>query len=159
MDTEDRALPAYVDLQANPSSQVVGSRKRKQTHPDRISLSPASLAKLSLWIDQVHSQIRGVKLTRSQVVEWLIGSHEERLSANEIKKLEREHFDELKFAEWALRELKAARARGESISLSDLIASPKPTRPEKPTNLDPNSSSKSADQKSQKTNKNPEKSV
>ncbi|MBI3556562.1 MAG: hypothetical protein HY074_09890 [Deltaproteobacteria bacterium] len=59
-------------------------------------------------------------------------SHAADLSAQETKQIEAEFFDELKFAEWAVKELKAAQARGERVSLADIVACSRTTKTEKP---------------------------
>lgn len=94
----------------------------RNQHPDRIKVSPEVLSRLSLWNEEITGRLRGVKLTRSDLVNFLILNHEQALSSSELKELENRYFDEVKFAQWALEELKAARARGESLSLADILA-------------------------------------
>jgi len=49
------------------------------------------------------------------------------LSDREIEKLKTEHFDEVRFAEWALRQLKTAKAQGKALSLADIVKLDKET--------------------------------
>lgn len=90
---------------------------KKQRHPDRITLPPSALEKLSRWIDLLHNKSAGIKVTRSDLVSWLISSHSENLSTNEISDLENKFFDNLKYAKWAVNEIKEAKARGEILNL------------------------------------------
>ncbi|MBI2712739.1 MAG: hypothetical protein HYX41_07805 [Bdellovibrio sp.] len=127
-------------------SEVLSSKERetKNTYPDRVKISAEAIAKLNNLAEQVNSQLRGVKLTRCELVDFLLLSHSESLSASELKDLEAKYFDEVKFAQWAVEELKRAKARGESVSFADILSErsvkatrpkSKPRFPEKPTEV------------------------
>ncbi len=58
-------------------------------------------------------------------------SHTINLSESELNELEAKYFDEVKFAQWAVDELKAARARGDSVTLSELLSNA-PKKPPTP---------------------------
>lgn len=90
---------------------------KKQKHPDRITLPPSALEKLGRWIDLLQNKSAGIKVTRSDLVTWLINSHSENLSTSEISDLEGKFFDNLKYAKWAVKEIMEARARGEVLNL------------------------------------------
>jgi hypothetical protein len=51
----------------------------------------------------------------------LVLSHSASLSEREIEQLEREHFDEVRFAAWALKQIKEAKAQGKDLSLSEIV--------------------------------------
>ena len=112
-------------------SQGAAPRKRPQ-HPDRLTVSPEALERLNRWVADLEGRLRGITLTRNQLVQWLIMSHEADLSPHETKQVEEEFFDELKFAEWAVRELKAAQTRGERVSLAEIVSRSRTLKPEKP---------------------------
>ena len=111
--------------------QDAAPRKRPQ-HPDRLTVSPEALERLNGWVADLEGRLRGITLTRNQLVQWLIMSHDAGLSAHETKQVEAEFFDELKFAEWAVRELKAAQTRGERVSLAEIVSRSRTAKPEKP---------------------------
>ncbi len=102
-------------------------KKSKRTdqnqYPDRVRIDPAGLDRLNQLNEQISGRLKGVKLTRSDLVNFLILSHSETFSASEIKELEAKYFDEVKFAQWALEELKAAKARGEDRTLASILSS------------------------------------
>ncbi len=112
-----------IDENALEKKQIADApeTETRNQHPDRIKISPEALSRLSLWNEEITGRLRGVKLTRSDLVNFLILNHEQALSSSELKELENRYFDEVKFAQWALEELKAARARGESLSLADIL--------------------------------------
>ncbi len=95
--------------------------KKRRVNPERITVAKESLSRLSDWIEQIATEVKGIKLNRNDLVNWLIQNHASTLSADEVKEVERHFFDEVKFAEWALKELKAAKARGETTSLSEIL--------------------------------------
>lgn len=106
-------------------------RTKSLRHPDRLTVSPKALERLNGWVADLEGQLKGINLTRNQLVQWLILSHADSLSAQELKQIEAEFFDELKFAEWAVRELKAAQARGERIGLADIVVQSRAAKPDK----------------------------
>lgn len=93
------------------------NKEKKQKHPDRITLPPSALEKLGRWIGLLQNRSAGIKVTRSDLVTWLINSHSEHLSTSEIADLEEKFFDNLKYAKWAVKEIMEARTRGEILNL------------------------------------------
>lgn len=90
---------------------------KKQKHPDRVTLAPDALDKLSKWVDQLYKKNPGVKATRSDLVAWLIEVHAEDLSLSELNSLEEKFFDSVKYAKWAVKAIIEAKARGEVLNL------------------------------------------
>jgi hypothetical protein len=111
---------------------------KKQPRRDRVTLDPVAITRLNGWIDEVRSQLRGVQISRSDLVNFLIIQRSEVLTSREIHLLKEAHFDESDFAQWALKEFKKAKDRGEDISLADILkpvfpaTSPRPKRVKKP---------------------------
>ena len=95
--------------------------KPKVRHPDRVTLTPASLTRLAEWAKELEGHMKGSRVTKSDLVNFLVLSHSAQLSEREIEKLKTEHFDEVRFAEWALRQLKTAKAQGKALSLADIV--------------------------------------
>lgn len=102
--------------------------KSKAKHPDRVTLSPESLARLAQWIGETQNQFKGTRITKTDLVDFLILSHSAHLSERELEQLQIQHFDEVRFAAWALGQLKEARAQGKTISLSDIISAAPQTK-------------------------------
>ncbi len=102
-------------------------RERSNRHPDRIKIGPEALSRLNQFSEQASECLRGVRLTRSDLVNFLILNRAENLSTEELKSLEEKYFDEVKFAQWAVEELKAAKIRGESISLATILSNNRTT--------------------------------
>jgi len=96
-------------------------RKRGTQHPDRVWIGADALNRLSGWIAEVNSKLQGVAITRSDLVNFIVLSHAEALSATELKEIEARYFDPIKHAQWARAELEAALARGEKVTLVDIV--------------------------------------
>jgi hypothetical protein len=105
-----------------PDEKNEKPRRRNRQYNERIHLTKEALDRVTHWSDQISQQLKGSKVTRSAIVEWLVIVRPSELSESEISELQSKHFDEVKFAAWALKELKAAKARGEALSMSDLLS-------------------------------------
>jgi hypothetical protein len=90
--------------------------------PDRIAMSNDSLSRLNSWKKQVEGARPAVEISRRDLVEWLISKHAETLSNSEVKELSETHYNELRFLQFAIRELKAAKSQGKTIHLQDMVA-------------------------------------
>lgn len=93
----------------------------RERHPDRVTLSPASLNKIASWLGQVERLAPGLSLNRNDLLNWILDVREAELSAQDLKSLASLYFDEMRFARWACRQLKEARSRGEVITLKDIV--------------------------------------
>lgn len=98
------------------------SRVKRPRNPDRLVASPEVLTRLNEWLLFLEHKLKGISLTRNQLMNWIIMNRPHVLSNQEIKQIEEKFFNEVRFAEWALKELRAAQGRGEAIRLSDIVA-------------------------------------
>ena len=97
-------------------------KKAKFRHPDRVTLTPDLMTRLDGWMKQVTDRHRGVRLTRNNVVDWLISSYPAELPSADIKILAERFYDEERFLKDAIRELRSKKARGEIVCLADILA-------------------------------------
>ncbi len=106
--------------------------KKRVKHPDRVTLTPEALTRLAEWMGELEEHLKGSRVTKSDLVNFLVLSHSAQLSEREIDQLKSQHFDEVRFAEWALRQLKAEKAEGKNVSLAEIIQKERPhlKRPE-----------------------------
>src|SRR5437867_2151727 len=103
--------------------------KKRQIHYDRVTVTKIALERLNSWVSQVHAEGKGVFVNRNDLVKWLIESHEEHLSASDLNEIEQMFYDEAKFANWAMKEFRQAIARGEKVTLADIIKGQATGRP------------------------------
>jgi len=105
----------------NGLNETVKSKKTNVRHPDRVTLTPNLLTKMDGWIKQVTDLHRGVRLTRNNLVDWLIDSYPVELPTADVKAIAERYYDEERFLKDAMRELRARKARGESVNLDELL--------------------------------------
>ena len=127
---DDAVMKSPSPSSANPEVSKPSRRKAGEAvkYPDRIRIDEDSITRLGEWSDVVSLRLRGVKLTRSDLVNFLIESHPATLTDTELKGLGLRYFDEVKFAQWAIRELKDATVRGEETSLLEIMEANRPAR-------------------------------
>jgi hypothetical protein len=119
-------------------TEEVAKNTKKQRRRDRVNLDPVAVARLDDWIADVQAHLKGVKINRSDLVNFLISQHPEGLSSIEVQSLKKTFFDEADFAEWALREFRRAKERGENPSLSDILKPVLPATPVRRRKIKPN---------------------
>lgn len=107
---DDQVPEKQAEAAASPKAQI-----------DRVILGEESVKRVDDWIDQIKQARPGVVLSRKDVVNWLILRHVVALSSDEVKELGDAHYDELRFLQFAMRELKKAKERGETVTLQDFI--------------------------------------
>ncbi len=95
-------------------------KKLRKRHFDRITLDSLALSRIDLWIKQVESAKAGVVISRKDLINWLIENMAERLSSVQEKSLSEQFYSELRYIQFAAREIKAASLRGERLTLKDI---------------------------------------
>src|SRR3989338_1620454 len=101
--------------------------KIKKSYLERITLDKENLEKVDGWISKIMESKKGVKITKTSLVNWMIQQHSPDLSMHEQKRLEEAFFDEVKFGQWLIQEMKTRRANGEKVSVQDLLKTSKTT--------------------------------
>ena len=86
-------------------------KAKRSRHYDRVTLTATSLTRINSWISEITSKEKGVTLTHKDIINWLIGRHTDKLSPEEMQELKSQFFDEVKFLQAALRELRTAKAQ------------------------------------------------
>ena len=96
-------------------------KAKRQRHEDRVTLDEESLRQVDRWIAQVTSATKGVALSRKDVVNWLVKQHTEELTTDELNELKGKYFNEVRFLQQAIKELRAAKQRGEAVTLEEIL--------------------------------------
>ena len=102
------------------NDSIPQKRKRYAT-PERVNLVKATTSILDGWLKQLSPRLQGVKVTRSDLVNWLLKRRSITLSEKELASLEQELFDPIKALEAAVVEAKKKVTLGEDIDLTALI--------------------------------------
>ncbi len=94
----------------------VESQKRKR-HAERVTLNETSLTKLNAWLCQIENQNKGININKNSLINWLLNELPAQLSLKQLNELQAQYLDPVKQAKEALREARAAKARGEKFVL------------------------------------------
>lgn len=97
------------------------TKKLKTKNLDRISLTNENTTRVGYWLSQVNARLTGLKINRTDLVNWLISQKETELREDELLAVQREFFDPLKSLEWAIKKAKEAKARGEDLDVQELL--------------------------------------
>ncbi len=94
---------------------------------DRIILKSSERSILDRWIAQIEKQYDGlIKVTKSDLMSFLIRNREHNLSDTEIKQLGVELYDEMRWINRAIEKVRQSKREGSLIRLEDLMAKRKP---------------------------------
>jgi hypothetical protein len=95
---------------------------KKPKAVERISISETMKEKLKSLTNQANESLEGITvLTKSDVINYILKDHSGEFSNKELQDIRLIHFNELKFSQWMTTQLKTAQARGEAMSLKELI--------------------------------------
>lgn len=97
-------------------------KKAKKISKERIALNQESLRKIDQWLHQVSDAVKGIKLTRSDLVNHEISQAEEYLDQRKLQMLREIYFDPLKALRWAITQAQEAKRRGELTSIDDYLS-------------------------------------
>lgn len=90
---------------------------------DRIVLRRVENNLLQGWISALNERFDGmIRVTKSDLANFLIRQRAENLTEGEIKLIEAELFDEVRWFNWAITKVRQAKKQGQSLSLTDLMA-------------------------------------
>lgn len=89
---------------------------------ERATLSLQVSAKVDVWLKQIEEKLSGsVSINKSDLVNFFLAKQADVLSKDQIEKIREAFFDEVRFAQWALQQVKDSKKKGESLSLKDVI--------------------------------------
>lgn len=89
---------------------------------ERATLNPQVSAKVDVWLKQIEDKLSGsVSINKSDLVNFFLEKQADVLSKDQIEKIREAFFDEVRFAQWALQQVKDSKKKGESLSLKDVI--------------------------------------
>ena len=95
--------------------------KKRQPRQDRVTLKTEVQERLAGWRVQLAKHYPEMKVSNADLVHHCVLSLPGELGSTELKKIRTECFDEIQFAKWALREVKEAKKRGQSLSLAEVL--------------------------------------
>lgn len=97
------------------------SGKVRSHHPERVTLSKEALIRVEGWQEQVAPLLKGSKISRSELVNWILLERSEELATPEMKILAARFFDPIKALEWASIQVRDALKRGAALDVNEVI--------------------------------------
>lgn len=89
---------------------------------ERLSLRKEEQEKLEAWVQELNLKFEGmIRLTKSDLANFLIRHHPVQLSEDEILHIETEHFDEVRWLNWAVNKVREAKKQGVPLTLQQLL--------------------------------------
>lgn len=105
-------------------------KKNRVRRNDYIAMGPEVLEHVDSGIAQVEGAKKGVVLSRKNFIKYRILKSSKKLSPEEVDELVELFYDEERYLEEALKEVRAAKARGEKVAFGfEPRKSPRTRRP------------------------------
>lgn len=108
------------------------TKKKRIPKYDRVTLYEEAMKRVDGWIKQAQDSKVGVSLFRKDILNWYILSAPEQLDAKAIEELGVQFFDQERFLKQALKRVRDAKGRGETLSLQELISDEQSVKLKKP---------------------------
>ena len=102
-------------------SEETAEKKAKIRHSDTFSIDPSNLEKVRRITDALAKHCQAANPSRKQIINWIIERFPEELGPADLKELSTRYYDEERFLRTALTEVRAAKARGERMTLESIL--------------------------------------
>ncbi|MCX6117346.1 MAG: hypothetical protein NT027_07390 [Proteobacteria bacterium] len=99
----------------------MNSRKPRSHHSDHVVLDDASIAKVSGWIHSINPKLKGSKVTKSDLVNWILSQQAHDLTENQQSEIEQHFFDPVKAVAWVTDEIQRRQKAGEKFDVQEFI--------------------------------------
>lgn len=107
------------------------TKKKRIPKYDRVTLYEEAMKRVDGWIKQAEEAKTGVSLFRKDILNWHIINAPEQLDVKSIEDLAARFFDQERFLKQALRRIRDAKGRGETLSLQELMSDEQSVKPKK----------------------------
>jgi len=97
------------------------ARKSRNHHPERITLSPEALSRVSAWLEQIRPNLKGTSLSRGELVSWIIVQRANSLTEIETSGIAARFFDPVKAMLWAANHIREKQKTGETVDIATLL--------------------------------------
>ena len=109
---------------ANSDGATAELSEAASDNVDRIVLRRIECNKLDRWLADLNKRFDGmIRVTKSDLANFVIRHHSDELSQHEIDLIEGEFYDEVRWLNWALAKIRQAKKEGRALSLEDLMKS------------------------------------
>ena len=109
---------SQTNSEATKENRKVENGEARST--DRVSLNAESYSRTEHWLSQSEKRHKGIRFTRNDLVNFILLQHAPTLSEEELSVIGQVHFDDVRFYAWAVKTVREARTRGESLTVAAL---------------------------------------
>jgi hypothetical protein len=88
---------------------------------DLVALTDLSSQKVNIWLEQIRTKKRGVKISKKDLLNWLIEKTPDILSNSDLNAIVEKFYDEEALLRQLLRDVKKAKIEGSSPLALDLV--------------------------------------
>lgn len=96
------------------SEEIENGEALAKPRRDNVALLEPSVQKISLWLDQIKAKKKGVKISKKEIVNWLIEKMPDSLSNSDLNAIIDKFYDEEIFLRQLLREVQKAKLDGQT---------------------------------------------
>lgn len=96
-------------------------KKRRSKSTDRVCLTNSNTKLVERHLNQVNETVPNLKLTKFDMVNWLLQSRAAKLTQRELAAIERAYFDPVKALEAVTLEVKGKQGKGEDLDVEALL--------------------------------------
>lgn len=104
---------------------------KEKNRRDLVTLTELSSQKIAAWLEQIRAKKKGVKVTKKDLLNWLIERTPDVLSNSDLNAVVERFYDEEALLRQLLRDVKKARQQGHTESSLELIVRAKKTESKK----------------------------
>lgn len=116
---ENESQNSIQENSENPGNLKKKPKSRSATK--RVRLDDESIKKVRDWKRMATASEHGLKLSSSDIVNWMLKKIPDEPSSKDVVKVRKEFFDPVKALEIATAKLKAAKLKGDIVDLNHLL--------------------------------------
>lgn len=117
---DDAIVPDTINITETVENSSVDPSSKKSS--DRVLVGDNESKRLDEWIEVVDKKFQGfIKVTKSDLVNFLILDHHEQLSRDELERIKRSNYDEGRFLTWAVSKWKESQKIGDHFKMTDIF--------------------------------------
>ena len=96
------------------SEEIENGEASAKPRRDNVALLEPSVKKISIWLDQIKAKKKGLKISKKEIVNWLIEKMPDTLSNSDLNAIIDKFYDEEIFLRQLLRDVQKAKLDGQT---------------------------------------------
>jgi hypothetical protein len=95
---------------------------KRTRHKDRVVLSDEALSKVESILEDLKVDLKGAKITRSELVNWIMERQPNELPSSDRSKILERFYCPVKALEWAYAKAKSMKLGGQQVELEKIVS-------------------------------------